>query len=134
MDIISTLLAFAKGVFGLKTSIDASNREQADRVADYIDTVAKTISDAATELRLGNIPHGKCGEMAGHAQLFEKTVSSVVDAGRAKELADQLQSVYDIERAYAELQNVLNADKRIAELDEAAGLLRAFAASLRVTS
>jgi len=131
MEIIGTLLAFAKGVFGLKSSIDASNREKADRVAGYMDAVAKTISDAATELRLGKIPHGKCGEMAGHASMFEATVSGVVDAARARMLADQLQSVYDIERAHAELQNALHADKKIAELDEAAGLLRAFAASLR---
>lgn len=133
MTVVGDVLSVARTFFGLKEQFIKSQRDQRDRIADYLDTLSTTVSEAATELRLGTIPHGKCAEMGTHAELLSEVIGDTIDANRLNDLSTALKAATDVERIYYELEGTANSDSEIAKLDEAVGLMRALVAFIRAT-
>ena len=131
MEIIEAILLVARELFGLRVNLENAKRERRERIAQYLETIATTLSEVATELRLGRVPHGKCAEMGGHADLLHETIGNAIDTERVRELASVLKGAHEVEQIYYELDNARGSDTEIAKLDEAAGLFRALAASVK---
>ncbi len=133
MEIIGTLLKIAKQLFGLKTDIEKANKERKEKIATYLENVSITITEVATELRLGNIPHGKCAEMGGHTELLQETIGDLIDKKRLEQLTSYLKAAEKVESIYAELSGAKDSEKEIAKLDEASGWFRALSVSVKAS-
>ena len=133
MEIIETLLKIAKQLFGLKSELMQAKKERKVKIAAYLENVAITITEVATELRLGNVPHGKCAEMGGHTELLQETIGDLIDKQKLEDLTSYLKTAEDVESIAIELDNAKESEKEIAKLDEAAGWFRALAASIKAS-
>ena len=103
-------------------------------IVDYYRGIALTLSEAAAVLRQGQIPHGKCGEMLGHAQMLVATIGDVIGQAQAVALAEKLLDSCRVEAFGHQFMNLPPAerDAKFGELDEAAGYFRAAADALRL--
>ena len=133
MEIIETLLRVAKQLFGLKSEFDKATPERKVKIAAYLENVAKTVSEVAIELRLGNVPHGKCAEMGGHTELLQETIGDSIDKIKLKQLTSYLKAAEQVESVAIELDSAKDSEKEIAKLDEAFGWFRALAASIKAS-
>lgn len=125
------LLDVAKGLLGFKDQFTQARRERRDRLADYFATIAKTIEEVAQSFRDGNIPHGKCAEMLGHADMLEATVTPELGANEAKAYAEKLKAAHEVELLANEILGTSDPEPQIQQLDAAAGTLRALSAAIR---
>ena len=130
---ISDLLNFAKEILGLKDLLAKAKRERRDRIADYFGVVATTIQDAADSFRKGDIPHGKCKEMATHADAFAKVVDLEFGADQAAAYAQRLKDAHEVELLANEVFGNNDPEVPIKELEEVAGTFRAISAEIRAT-
>jgi hypothetical protein len=133
MEIIETLLKVAKQLFGLKSELMLAKKERKATIATYLENVAITITEVAIELRLGNVPHGKCAEMGGHTELLQETIGDLIDKKKLEDLTSYLKTAVEVESIAIELDKAKDSEKEIAKLDEAAGWFRALAASINAS-
>ena len=133
--IIETLLSVGKALFGLRGELAKARKDRKKDVADFIDTIARTIDDAAVSLRQNQYPGGKCAELFAHSQQMEAAIGDLIGEARARELAAQLQEIWEIERLFGELSADTPPERtrKLSVLDEAAGQFRATAAFVRVS-
>ena len=131
--ILQGLVTLADKILALRLVFDKTQQENRDRLADYCDKIADTLSRAYLDLENGKTPHGCCYEMDS----YMKDLRRVLDGSlSAKDLAD-LQAVlavsYEVEYLDRELPPQTRRGSRYAELDMAAGKFRAVGSMLRAT-
>jgi hypothetical protein len=109
-------------------------RKRKQAIARYYREVAKTLADAAESLRQGVVPHGKCGEMLGHAQQLPAVIGDVIGREQAEALSRKLLEAYQVEQFGVQYMGMPRAerDAKFGQLDEAAGYFRAAARALQV--
>jgi len=127
-------LAAARAV--LQATLQAAPVDPARKAAiiDYYQAIAQTLEGAADELRQGRIPHGRCGELRGHAEQLPLVVGDVIGPDMARAIADKLLECYEVERFGSRFMGLPPAQRneKFALLDDAAGYLRAAGQALRV--
>ena len=135
MDIITTLLGVGTKLFGLRTALSKARKERKKAVSDFIAAIAQSIEDASGSLKQLQYPSGKCQELLAHSEHMEAAIGDLVGKAQAKELADQLRQVWEIEQLFGELKGVSDAERlrRLAVLDTAAGQFRATASFVRAS-
>lgn len=131
MVIIDTILSVAKALLGFTESFKKARRERKDRIANYFEEVSKCLEEVSKELKADRYPHGKCAEMGIYADRLTNTVGHVIGKVEAKKLAKNLKKVHEVEKLFSELYNSPNKTRELTKLDEASGIFRALAVSLR---
>ena len=132
--IVDTLLNVGKTLFGLRVELAKARKDRKVDVAGFIEQIATTIDATAAQLRDEIYPGGKCAELFGHSQHLEAAIGDLIGQLKARELAEQLKEVNEIERLYGELRSdtAPERQRKLTVLDEAAGQFRATAAFVRV--
>lgn len=134
-DIFSLILNVAKSLLDAAEFFRASSRQRREDMAVLFEEISACLTDVATEIRLGGVPHGRCAEMQQYARdLPDKTRKELGD-DRAEELGGTLADAYNVEQVAMELQRVEDAaDKEpyLATIEEAAGKFRALANLVKV--
>ena len=94
--------------------------------------IAKTLTEAASALREGQIPSGKCGELLYYSQQLPSALGDVFGAEQAAALSQKLQESYNVEGFGYQYMQLPEAERNVkfGVLDEAAGYFRAAARSL----
>ncbi len=115
----------------LAPPLDAARKKA---VAAYYRGIAKTLVEAAKELRAGSVPHGKCGEMLYFAQQLPTELGDVIGPAQASALSNKLMESYRVESFGGQFMHLPPADRnaKFDGLDEAAGYFRAAARSLQL--
>ncbi len=134
--IAETLFSVGQGLFGIFTKLDDKRLKRTARVADYFSSLAQTIEDTSAFLKKGVYPHGECAELRFHAEKMVATIGDLIGDTEAKDYADKVLDVWEIEKMHAELISVSDAEKqkKLQVLDEAAGFFRGVSAHLRVSN
>jgi hypothetical protein len=114
--------------------IAQGDRAQRDRAAAWLDKTADTLDRVVTDLRRDVVPHGACDEMLLRADDLVETLGDQVGTAYAEETARLLRDAHEVEMLIAVLDGDPARDKKIAQLDRAAGMLRVDADYVRVTS
>lgn len=128
---IEEILSVAKALWHYKESFDKAKRDKRDRIASYFEQISECLAETSMMLRHDQYPHGKCGEMEGYANLLPETVGDIISEEKAQDLANQLRSMHELEKLYSQLHDAPNKDEQLGKLEEASGILRALANSLR---
>ena len=115
----------------LAPPLDAARKKS---ITAYYRAIAKTLGEAATALRAGTVPHGRCGEMLGYAQQLPAVLGDMIGQPQAAALAQKLMESYAVEQFGVQFMHLPQAerDAKFGGLDEAAGYFRAAARSLQL--
>ena len=128
---IGDILEVARTLFGLGEKLAKVRTERRARIADFFDAISQTIGKVSESLKQNEVPHGKCAEMATYADLLPETVGDAIGSEKAKELSKRLKDAHEVEALLYDLHNAPDRNQRLAQLDEAVGLFRALANSIR---
>jgi hypothetical protein len=120
----------AKSIYYATQSMRAQGPERRAKIAAYLRGIARTINDAVVELSAGVVPHGKCGEMMGHAQMLDEQIGDLLGAKKSEALTRQLMEAYDIERMLYEIGDAKERVERLGKMSFAAGYYNAAAAAI----
>ncbi len=135
--IVEVLLEVGKELFGVITRRKEARSEDRSarilRIADYFTDLGRTIEETSESLKHGQYPAGQCQHLLVHAEQMEETIGDLVP--NAKQYADKVKQVWQIEQLYGELSTLSDDDRRakLRLLDEAAGYFHAIAAHLKVS-
>ena len=135
-DIIKTILEVGKSLFGLRAEFEKISRDRRDRLVQYFSDIATLLEEVSALLRTGEYPHGKCAELGALADLMPQTLAGLLPDEDIQTNKDKLRAAHEVELLYSQLDPLMSEEsqKRLVELDEAAGQFRALVAHLRVTS
>ena len=129
---ISSLIDAAKALVSAATSLQKLGDERRTKIATYFDAISKVLS-AIPERKLKDEPFvDLCGELHVYAEMLEKVASSAVSPVELLNLVKTLQSAEDMRGMLSlEWAEYTYRDMPVATLQEAAGLFRGLAATLR---
>jgi hypothetical protein len=121
------ILSAIKTLFGLKDSLAKADSSRRGAMAEKFEKVAACLEAAATEIRAGQYPAGRCAEMLTYAvELPPLVAADLNNKAKAQEIGDALKDAYAVEKIFA-YRDQPQGKTDLAKLDEAAGLLRALA-------
>lgn len=137
-DDVEKNLAVARAILQVTLQAAPVDPQRKAELMAYYDASARTLEEAAEELRQGRIqgriPHGRCGALRGHAEQLPLVAGDVIGPDMADVIARKLLECYEVERFGTRFMHLPPAerDEKFALLDDAAGYLRAAGQALRV--
>lgn len=132
LDLVKNILAVVKALLSVKDKLGAAAREQRIEMATLFLNISECLAATSAEIRAGQVPHGRCGELQAYGQGLEPRIAPAIGPARAKELADQLTSAYAVERLAYAIADADDRETHLGGLEEASGKFRALANLVRV--
>ena len=129
--LVENLLGVGKELIGLAREIRAGRIEHRREIAKLMDKISRCLAAVASEIRLGRVPHGKCGQIDMYAHELQTLLGRALKKKTAERLARTLSSSHRVEGLAIALKNTRAKEKHLAKLEEASGKFRAVANMLR---
>ena len=76
LDIAKAILDAAKALLGLADQLNTAERQQRAEMADLFDKISACLAATSSEIRAGEIPHGRCGELMMYADSLPPLAST----------------------------------------------------------
>jgi hypothetical protein len=124
------ILEAVKALFGLRESLVKGDATRRASMAEKFEHVAACLEAAASEIRAGVFPAGRCAEMQTYASHLPPLVEEEIGKPQAQEIGRALEDASAVEQLY----NGRTSPEGMADLrrlDEAAGVLHAMANIVR---
>ena len=96
LDIAKAILDAAKAILGLADQLKTAERQQRADMADLFDKISACLAATSSEIRAGEIPHGRCGELMMYADSLPPLAMGALGDEKAKALVVQLHSAYAV--------------------------------------
>lgn len=125
--VVTGMLDVAKGIIELIPKLQAARREKRLRISQLMGEISECLVSVSAEIRVGNVPHGKCGQLVGFADELPRAIQSITGKRRARELGMQLHAAHRVEELAVRLDRIQNKEPYLAKLEEAGGKFRAVA-------
>jgi len=134
-DPLSLLLDVGKTTLDLLGKSQVRKDARREKVAEYLDEIAKTIRDAASTFKKGEVPHGSCAVMEQLALTLPQTIGDFTGKTEALDLQEKLLRAHNIEKFMYDLgkNDKKERAETIAKMEQAAGLFQAAAISVRAS-
>jgi len=134
-DPLSLLLDVGKTTLELLGKSQVRNDARREKVAEYLDEIAKTIREAANTFKKGDVPHGSCAIMEHLALSLPQTIGDFTGKAEAIDLQTKLLQAHNIEKFMLDLSKNDKKERAetIAKMEQAAGLFQAAAISVRAS-
>jgi hypothetical protein len=130
-DIPKLFLDAAKLSIDLAGQLRNADRQRRTDIADLFDRIGDCLAAVSSEIRLGNIPHGKCGELLGYAQVLPQRLQGTVADAQARQLGHTLTMAYNVEQMAMQLGRVVNVEPELGKIEEASGKFKALSNMVR---
>lgn len=130
--IIDTIVSIAEKIFGMRELLARTQKQRREEISKFLREIAGTLEGTSTLLKNGVCPHGKCAEIAFHADTMASAIGDVIGQDKAEELANQLREAHNVEMLWQQCQQENFDMKQLCRLDWAAGLFRAASAYIRI--
>ncbi len=135
MQIVETILSAAEGLSKFRDDIEKARGDRRGRTLYYLETMSAAISEAASELQLGNVPREKCSEFGKNADLLTEVLYEVIGDAvfelGLEQLAKTMKSSRGAQKLYDELKGSVSSKEEIEKLNESARLLKELPDSIR---
>jgi len=132
IDLAKNILDVAKALLGMSDQLRAAVRQRRADMANLFESISSCLATVSSEIRVGNVPHGKCGELITYSEALPGLIDKELGESKAKELGETLRSAYNVECMAMELSEVAEKEPHLKEIEEASGKFRALANILRV--
>jgi hypothetical protein len=130
MDIPRTFTAVGAGFEAHQAQFRAADPARRREVAAYFQNIGDCLSAVYDSLNRGEVPHGRCAEMADYAKRLPDVVADDIGEDEADELSQLLQAAHEVERFY-ELNSSAEKAKQLPDLAKAAGQFQGLANAVR---
>jgi len=134
IDIFKIILDVAKSLLGMSEQLRQADRQRRADISDLFQKISTCLAAVSTEIRVGGIPHGRCGELEQYAMSLPGLLEKELGRDKAEELGQTLHSAYNVESVAMNLQQVHEASEKepyLAQLEEAAGKFQALSNLIR---
>ncbi len=131
IDLFKDILEVAKRLLGLSDALRTAERQRRQDMADLFEKVSVCLSTVSSEIRMGGVPHGRCGELEMYAQELPTVIRKEVGDLRATELGKMLRSAHRVEDMAVRLSGAANKEPFLQEIEEASGKFQALANIVR---
>jgi len=133
IDTIKNILYVVQSLFGLSDKLKASDRQRRIDMADLFEKISSCLATVSSEIRKGNVPHGKCYELDTYAQALSEAIRKEVGDKKADELEHTLHSAHNVERLAMEINELASGKETyLREIEEASGKFQALANIVRI--
>lgn len=131
ISIVSNILEVAKSLIGLSDQLKAADRQRRVDMADLFQKISSCLASVSSEIRNGNVPHGRCGELITYSEALPGLVKDELGQPKAAELGDTLRSSYNVERLAMEISDSPQKEECLKQIEEASGKFQALANMVR---
>ena len=90
LDIAKAILDAAKAILGLADQLKTAERQQRAEMADLFDKISACLAATSSEIRAGEIPHGRCGELMMYADSLPLLAMGALGEEKAKALIQKV--------------------------------------------
>lgn len=131
LDIIGNILGVVKSLLGMSDQLRAAQHQRRADMATLFEKISTCLATVSSEIRMGNVPHGRCNELITYAQELPAVISKEVGDAKATELGITLHSSYNVEQLAVELKNASDKEPHLKQIEEASGKFQALANIVR---
>lgn len=131
MSIAVQLLDLAKNLLSMGDKLRAAQKERRAEMAALFLSVSQCLALVSAEIRAGQVPHGRCGELSMYATMLPAAVQDELGPVEADRLGELLQSAHDVEGMAIQITGP-GRDTQLALIEEASGKMAALANMVRV--
>jgi len=131
--IVKSIWGVAQTLFGFVAALKSSKADRRARMATLFEQISDCLIVVSAEIRLGNVPHGKCAEMDTYAAELPGVIKDEVGQAKADELGTLLHSSHTVEQLAVGITQLADKEPCLREIEEAAGKFRALAHIVRAT-
>lgn len=131
LTVARNIIGVATSLFGLLGKLRGARVERRVAMAGLFEKISDCLAAVSGEIRAGNVPHGRCGELITYAQELPAAIESEVGRPKADELGGTLHSAYNVEQLANDISRVSDKEPYLKEIEEAAGKFRALAHVVR---
>ena len=133
LTLVTSILGVAKSLLGLSDKLRAADESRKARTATLFSSISDCLASISSEIRSGNVPHGRCAELITYAEQLPGLVEADVGHEKATELGRSLHSAYDVEGLAASLDTEADKEPYLQKIEEASGKFRALANIIRAS-
>lgn len=133
IELFRTILEVAKSLIGISDKLREADHQQRHDMAALFDNISSCLGVVSSEIRMGKIPHGKCGELETYAQELPGKIRDQIGDTKAKELGALLHSAHKVEGAAMDISDVADKEPYLKEIEEASGKFLALANLMRAS-
>lgn len=131
VDIVKNILSVAKALFRFRKKLSEADHQERLKIAEYLDKVSSVLKEVHDSLKNDIVPHGKCKELEHHAKNMPNVIPKKI-VEDVQELSDMLLAAHTVEHdLWEELNEADDKAQELQKIDEAAGLLRGIATTVR---
>ncbi len=129
--LVGNILGVAKSLLGLTDKLQAAEQARKEKIASLFEKISDCLVGVSSEIRIGNVPHGRCNELITYAHELPDLIRANVGDQKADELGQTLHSAYNVERMAMDISAVADKESCLKEIEEASGKFRALANIVR---
>lgn len=130
-DIVKTLSVFEQELQKDAEKLAAARAERRQGIADYFDNISTCLHEVHHSLAADVVPHGRCAELEGYAEVLPRVVGDYVGAGRADELSGLLAGAHRVEGLWYVFKESPDKMAQLPLIEKVAGRFTALANSVR---
>jgi hypothetical protein len=127
LGIVRGILGVAKSLLGMVGGLRKARAERKAAVAALFEQISDCLAAVSAEIRIGEIPHGKCAEVLTYAEQLPDVVRAEIGSENADELGRALKAAHSVEGLANDLNGVEDKEYYLRDIEEAAGKFRALA-------
>lgn len=127
IDLVKNILEVVKSLLGLSDQLRSAERQRRAEMTALFESISSCLATVSSEIRMGKVPHGKCGELITYAQALPDVIRNEVGDAKATELGSVLHSAYNVEGLAMEISKVVDKEPYLKEIEEASGKFQALA-------
>jgi hypothetical protein len=131
--ITENLVEAAKLVIGVLDKLRAAKREHKNDIANLFEEISACLATVSSEIRMGNVPSGKCGQIITYAEELPKLIKKDVGKAKAEQIGKTLHSAYNVEQLAMTIHKLADKESYLRSIEEASGKFQAFANILRAS-
>lgn len=130
VDIIHTLSAVGEELQANQQSFMVKDDSRRQAVAEYFEKISKCLYAVHSSLTSNQVPHGRCAELDGYADMLTATVGDYLGAEKSEELTGLLHAAYRVEDLW---DKFISPEQRsdLPVIEKTAGRFAALANSVR---
>ena len=130
VDIVRTLATVEEDLHANQHRFMVKEEHRRQAVSDYFKKISKCLDDVHTSLAHDEVPHGRCAELEGYAEMLPAAVGDYLGKDKSEELSDLLKASHKVEGLWEEFNASLEKKKSLPVIKKTAGRFTALANSV----